>query len=216
MRLYLRVTLLLLAGFCVLNATAQIENPVKWKISNKKLSDCEYELQFTGTIDEHWHVYSLNQTEDGPQPSKVTFTSSKEYQLLGKTTENKPVKAYDKVFEMDVAYFEKTIVFKQKIKLLTDKTITITGEYEYQACTEEKCIFPPATPFEIKITGTAACLSSGSSSISPVSNEKQGAVTTAEACVCDSNAIAQAWSTKTKQPEHIETVPMPETKPAEP
>lgn len=204
MRFYLRAALLLLAGLCVLNATAQIENPVTWKINSKKISDCEYEIQFNGTIDEHWHVYSLNQTGDGPQPSKVTFNKTKDYQVIGKTTESTPVKAYDKVFEMDVAYFEKTIIFKQKIKLLTDKTITISGEYEYQACTEEKCIFPPATPFEIKLTGTAACLSSSSSTVPATGNEKSNSEK-ASAPVSDSNTIAQVLNVNDKPADSANT-----------
>lgn len=199
MRFYLRAALLLLAGLCVLSATAQIENPVTWKINSKKISDCEYELQFVGTIEEHWHVYSLNQTGDGPQPSKVIFNSTKEYQLIGKTTESKPVKAYDKVFEMDVVYFEKSVVFKQKIKLLTDKAVTISGEYEYQACTEEKCIFPPATPFEIKLTGTAACLSSGSSAAPATGNQKESTESTVTTPVSDPNLAIQSSNTKDSQ-----------------
>lgn len=159
MRFYLRVMLLVLAGFSVLSATSQIEKPVNWKFSAKKLNDCEYELQFTGTIDEHWHVYSLKKTgEDGPNPTAFMFDKSKNYELIGKPVEGTPIKTYDKVFEMDVIYFEKSVVFKQKIKLLTDKEVTINGNFEYQACTEEKCIFETDNPFEFKLTGTAACL----------------------------------------------------------
>lgn len=158
MRSPLRVMLLVLAVFGVLSATAQILKPVKWKFSNKKLNDCEYELIFTGTIDEHWHVYSLEKIgEDGPNPTQFMFDKSKDYELIGKPIEGKPVKIYDKVFEMDVAYFEKTVVFKQKVKLLTDKPVVIQGNFEYQACTEEQCIFETDNPVEFKLTGTAAC-----------------------------------------------------------
>ena len=198
MRFYFRAALLLLAGFCVLSATAQIKNPVTWKINSKKLTDCEYELQFIGTIEEHWHVYSLTQTGDGPFPSKLTFNPSKDYQLVGKTTENTPIRAFDKVFEMEVAYFEKSVIFKQKVKLLTDKALTISGEYEYQTCTEVECTFPPATAFEIKLTGSPACMSSGT--VAP--GDKSVSGTSTEACVCDSNAIFKEWSSK-KTPERI-------------
>jgi thiol:disulfide interchange protein len=200
MRFYLRAALLLLAGFCVLSATAQIEKPVKWKFSNKKLNNCEYELVFTGTIDEHWHVYSLNQKgEDGPNPSQLMFDKAKEYELVGKPTEGKPVKAYDKVFEMEVLYFEKTVVFKQKIKLLTDKSVSIIGNFEYQACTEEKCIFETDNPVEFKLTGTSECLSSSTSVIPAPGSEKSITDGTSAACACDSNAIFKAWGKKENQ-----------------
>ncbi len=193
MRNFLRNTLLLLGSFFVFGATAQIKEPVKWKITNTKLSDCEYEIKFTGTIEDHWHVYSLNQpAADGPNPAKITIKNSKGFEVVGKPTEGKSVKTYDKVFEMDVAYFEKIVVFKQKIRLLTDKPIVVSGEYEYQACTEAECIFPPPEPFEIKLTGTAACANGISASVVGIE------VGSAKACDCDSNAIFQEWSAKGK------------------
>jgi len=144
------------------------DNPVHFKMSTKKISECEYDLQFTATIDEPWHMYSLTPVNDGPNPTVFTFTKSGDYELVGKTTESKPVKEFDKVFEMNVQYFKHTATFTQRVKLKTDKKITIKGKYEYQACTEEKCIFPPADNFEFQLQGTAACLnSSTTASVNP-------------------------------------------------
>jgi thiol:disulfide interchange protein len=138
---------------------AQADNPVKWNITSKALSDCEYEIIFTGTIEKEWHVYSLNKLgDDGPMPSAITIEKSKLYEPKGKPTEGKAIKTHDKVFDVDVMFFENSVTFKQRIKLNTDKEVTVKGTYEYQACTEEKCIFPPATPFEIKLKGSASCI----------------------------------------------------------
>jgi len=169
------------------------DNPVKWKLSTKKINDCEYELIFNGTIEEHWHVYSLNKlSDDGPMPANIMVDKGVGFELVGKPTESKPIKAFDKVFEVDVMYFEKSVVFKQKIKLKTDKEIAIKGKYEYQACTEEKCIFPPATPFEFKLTGTSACVGASTenanneSIVAPIDTTTQVAT-----------AVANNTSTKT-------------------
>lgn len=189
-RSFLRLIPLIVSIFAVFTASAQIVKPATWKFTSKKFSDCEYELQITGIISEGWHIYSLNQAgDDGPQPSNLVFEKSKAYELIGKPTEGAPIKAHDKVFDMDVAYFEKTVTFKQKIKLLTDKSVTIKGNLEYQACTEVKCTFETDNPYEFKLTGTAACLSSASTSALPSLGAK-------EACVCDSNAIYQALAAK--------------------
>jgi len=148
--------LLLITSISLLKAQ---DNPVHFKMSSKKISDCEYDLQFTASIDEPWHMYSLiKAAEDGPNPTVFMFTKSADYELVGKITESKPVKEFDKVFEMNVQYFKHTATFTQRIKLKTDKKITIKGKYEYQACTEEKCIFPPADNFEFQLQGTGACL----------------------------------------------------------
>jgi thiol:disulfide interchange protein DsbD len=140
------------------------ETPVHFKFSTKKISDCEYDLQFTAAVDEPWHIYSLSPVNDGPNPTVFMFTKSADYDLVGKTTESKPIKEFDKVFEMNVQYFVKTATFTQRIKLKSDKKIIIKGKYEYQACTEEKCIFPPADVFEFSLQGTAACLNSAAGS----------------------------------------------------
>jgi len=137
--------------------TAQ-DNPVHFKFATKKISECEYDLQFIASIDETWHMYSLTPVNDGPNPTVFTFNKSADYELVGKTTESKPVKEFDKVFEMEVKYFKQTATFTQRIKLKTDKKISIKGKLEFQACTEEKCIFPPADDFEFQLQGTAACL----------------------------------------------------------
>jgi thiol:disulfide interchange protein len=150
-----KISLLLL--FITSSLLIAQESPVHFKFSTKKISDCEYDLQFTAAVDEPWHIYSLSPVKDGPNPTVFMFTKSADYDLVGKTTESKPIKEFDKVFEMNVQYFVKTATFTQRIKLKTDKKITIKGKYEYQACTEEKCIFPPADVFEFSLQGTAAC-----------------------------------------------------------
>ena len=191
---------ILLTGIFILNtSTAQIVDPVKWKLSSKKISECEYEIQFTGTIELHWHVYSLNQSgADGPMPANIFVDKSNDYEAVGKPTEGSPIKAMDKVFEMEVLYFEKTVTFKQKIKVKTDKEVVVKGKYEYQACTEEKCIFPPATPFEFKLKGSAEC---GKQGVRLVPVEGNGAN-----FIIDSEAVAKAFALKNNSATEIKKV----------
>ena len=197
MKNILRFFILLTGIFILISATAQVVDPVKWKLSSKKISDCEYEIQFTGTIETHWHVYSLNQSgADGPMPANIFVDKSNDYEVVGKPTEGTPAKAMDKVFEMEVLYFEKTVTFKQKIKLKANKDVVVKGKYEYQACTEEKCIFPPATPFEFKLKGSAECEKGGVKLI-PV---EIGAI------IIDSEAVAKAYALKNNVPSEIKEV----------
>ncbi len=190
MRKIFTLTFLLLSSIILNKASAQTDNPVKWKLSSTKISDCEYELLFEGDIANHWHVYSLTMSgDDGPMPAKITIPKNKDYELDGKATEGTPITSFDKQFEVNVAYFEKTVTFKQKIKLKSDKEITIKGTYEYQACTDEKCIFPPATPFEFKLKGTEDCAKKTSSIETAPSKEL---------CKCDTNAITEIINARSK------------------
>lgn len=168
-------------------AFSQDQLHVKWTFSTKKISDCEYELQFKGVIDEHWHLYSMYlESGDGPIATKITFNPSKDFELVGKTIESTPIKMYDKVFDMNVAYHEKNVTFKQKIRLKTDKAVVITGKYEYETCTDEMCTFPPAEDFEFKLQGTAECLKN-------VSEPTVKSGSNNDCCYCDSLALLKIW-----------------------
>lgn len=164
--------------------TAQ-DNPVHWSFSSKKISDCEYDLIFKAKIDEPWHLYSLNKAGDeGPNPTVFTFKKNSDYELIGKVKQGKPLKEFDKVFEMNVEYYKHEATFTQRIKLLTDKKIKITGKYEYQSCTEEKCIFPPADNFDFELQGTAACnTGSSATATTPTLTESTVKDSTNEAAV---------------------------------
>lgn len=177
------------------------ESPVHFKYATKKISSCEYDLQFIASIDDTWHVYSLTPVKDGPNPTTFTFTPNADYELVGKPTESKPIKEFDKVFEMNVQYFVKTATFTQRIKLKSDKKITIKGKYEYQACTEEKCIFPPADVFEFSVQGTADCLNT--TTVSGGVNLKLVENTVDSLAKADTASIAQVNTTTMTTEESV-------------
>ncbi len=161
--------LLLIVLFNLTNFFAQ-ETPVHWKFNTKKISDCEYDLQFNASIDDTWHLYSLNKAgDDGPNNTVFTFKKSPDYELVGKTTQSAPIKEFDKMFEMNVEYYKHSASFTQRIKLKSDKKINITGKYEFQACTEEKCIFPPSDEFSFTVQGSTKCISVETSSVAAAS-----------------------------------------------
>lgn len=136
----------------------------RWNQEIKKINDCEYDLIFNVSIDAGWHMYSMKKAgDDGPNPTKITFTKSSDYELVGLTKESKPIEEMDKVFEMKVLYFVGKATFTQRIKLKTDKKIKIVGKYEYQVCTDEQCKFPPAETFSFDMpAGSQSCVSGGS------------------------------------------------------
>ena len=147
----------ILCLFGVVFSLVAQEVPVHFRFSVKKIADCEYDLQFNASIDDTWHMYSLAPAKDGPNPTAFNFIKSNDYELVGNIKESKPLQAFDKVFDMTVNYFEHAATFTQRIKLKTNKKISIKGTYEYQACTEEKCIFPPSENFEFPLEGSPNC-----------------------------------------------------------
>lgn len=133
-------------------AYAQIEHPVTWAYAAKKTSATEATLLLKATIQPGWHIYSLNVKEGGPIKTSFTFAKSKDYELIGKPVEPKPVTKYEESFKMDVSYFEKEVIFQQKIKLKHGASASaVKGQLEYMVCNDKKCLPPEDIDFSIPL-----------------------------------------------------------------
>jgi hypothetical protein len=132
-------------------AHAQIEAPVKWSYAAKRLSNTEAVVFLRATIQDGWHIYSQNVKEGGPIKTSFTFSPSNEYSLSGRTTEPAAITKYEKVFSMDVSYFEKTVTFQQKIKLKSANVSIVKGKLEYMTCNDKKCLPPDDIDFSIPL-----------------------------------------------------------------
>ncbi|MBZ4190761.1 MULTISPECIES: protein-disulfide reductase DsbD N-terminal domain-containing protein [Bacteroidota] len=139
-------------AFVFLSATSfgQILKPVKWSYAAKRTSDKEAVLLLKATIENGWHIYSLSVPKDGPQPTSFSFQSSKSYQLNGKVLAAKPIVKHDPTFDMQVGYYEKSVVFQQKVKL-TDQSPTVKGTLTYMVCNDKQCLPPEEVAFSIPV-----------------------------------------------------------------
>ncbi len=130
---------------------AQIESPVKWSYAAKKISSTEAVVFLKATIQDGWHIYSLNVKDGGPIKTPFTFSPSKLYSTLGNTLEPTPETKYEKSFSMNVSYFEKSVIFQQKIKLKSPDAKVVTGKLEYETCNDMKCLPPEDIDFSIPL-----------------------------------------------------------------
>jgi len=135
---------------CTITVKAQIETPVKWSYASKKISQTEAVVMLKATIDEGWHIYSVNQRKGGPVKTSFKFKSSKDYVRLGKVTEPEPQTAFNSTFGINVSSFEKEVIFQQKFKLKARET-TIKGSLEYMACNDHQCLSPETIQFSIPV-----------------------------------------------------------------
>ncbi|MFC3199164.1 protein-disulfide reductase DsbD N-terminal domain-containing protein [Parapedobacter deserti] len=135
--------------FCALGY-GQILDPVKWSYAAKKVSKDEAVLFLKADIDAGWHLYSQHVDEGGPVKTTFAFAPSGQYELVGKTAEPQPIKKYEEVFGMEVAYFEKQAVFQQRIKLKAGQTV-VKGTVEYMVCDDQQCLPPDERTFAITV-----------------------------------------------------------------
>ena len=133
-----------LCSFLVFGVTlnAQVLDPVEWTTSVEKISDTEYDLISTASIDSGWHLYSQNVPDNGPIPTTFLYKANGNYELIGKTTEEKGHTIDDPVFQMVIKFFEDKAEFRQRIKILNQEVSIVEGEVEYMVCDDEKCLPP--------------------------------------------------------------------------
>ena len=135
-------------------AFAQIQDPVQFKTELKTISDTEIQIVFTGTIDEGWHVYSTDLPEGGPISATFNTDKMEGLELDGKLIpQGKEIENYDKMFEMNVRYFEDKATFIQKLKV-TAANYFIEGYLQYGSCNDENCL--PPTDIEFSFSGKGA------------------------------------------------------------
>jgi DsbC/DsbD-like thiol-disulfide interchange protein len=132
-------------------ADAQINNPVLWTYSAKKIADKTYELHITATIGSNWHLYAQDAGE-GPVPTQITFTANPLIKLDGKVKEvGKMEKSFDKNFNSTLKFYANKVDFVQKIKVKSAIATVIKGSVNYMVCNDKQCLPPKDVPFSIKV-----------------------------------------------------------------
>ena len=124
---------------------AQIQNPVSWIATSKKINDKTYEIHLTANIKKGWHIYSQSTPEGGPIPTNVSFTKNPLLTLEGKTKElGKLEQRHEELFGVDVKQFSNKIDFVQVVKLKAPVKTSVDVAVEFMVCDDKQCL-PPAT-----------------------------------------------------------------------
>ena len=181
---------LLLFALVSVTAMAQFQNPVKFSVEQKKISDSEFELVFTGKIDAGWHVYSTDIAEGGPTAATVDFDVKKGAEPVGKLTPAGKVHAkFDEMFGMDVTYMEGTAVFVQKMKI-TAPEYEVKGYLTFGACNDQNCIPPTTVDFSYSGKGVAAKAEKKPEAVEKKNADKQDQQETIDAPAPEKDQVA--------------------------
>ena len=128
--------------FAALMVNAQMAKPVHMSSKLKTNGTAEGEIVFSGSIDPGWHVYSTGLGSDGPISATFHVDKKDGVELVGKLMpRGKEIAKFDKMFEMNLRYFEGSVTFVQKVKF-TKPEYAIDGYLEYGACNDESCLPP--------------------------------------------------------------------------
>jgi thiol:disulfide interchange protein DsbD len=146
-RLILTVLLILTALF---PSNAQLQDPVHFSATTKRVSPTSIVITFKGNIDAGWHVYSTNIGAGGPTPATFHFDKQQNVETDGPLQALGAAKTVmDPVFNMKVTYFEGHATFVQKLKI-TAKDFSAKGYLEYGSCNDQNCMPPTQVEFSVK------------------------------------------------------------------
>lgn len=139
------------AFFLVASASAQIENPLTWTYTAKKVSDKVYDVLVTATIAPKWHVYAQDAGE-GPEPTTFSFAKNPLLTLDGKVKEIGTLeKEYDKNFNSVLKFYSTKVNFVQRVKLKSNATTVVKGTVTFMVCNDQKCLPPKEIPFSVMV-----------------------------------------------------------------
>ena len=129
-------------------AQGQMVDPVHFTSKLKMLKDGEAEIVFSATIDNGWHVYSTDMGNDGPISATFNVVKMEGAEKVGKLKpRGNVIKQFDKLFGMELRFFEKKAEFVQRIRF-TKAKYTIDCYLEFGACNDEMCLPPTEVAFK--------------------------------------------------------------------
>jgi len=150
MRKYLRTIITSIAAAFLWGAAAFAQAPdatATWKVTSKPAGEGEYELVFTATIENGWHIYT---TDNQYNPTTLELEPGQGFSPVGEFKQvSKPA-----MFKNEEVFFNEA-VFSQKVKL-NGENATVSGEITWSGCNDQFCAAPEHWEFSVPLGGGSA------------------------------------------------------------
>ena len=102
-----------------------------------------YDVYLKAQLQKPWHIYSQKMHSGGPIPSAIHFDKNSYTTLLGPTIENgKLLSKYESVFNINVKYYEDSVIFKQRLKVSSNSQMRVSGKVDFMICSQKQCLPP--------------------------------------------------------------------------
>ncbi|MBK9398471.1 MAG: thioredoxin family protein [Saprospiraceae bacterium] len=134
------------AELAIKTPETQVENsgimqPVNWTASISKDGSGNPVIRLIASIDKGWHIYSLNNKEDGPIPMSFMLDKDTKGEIDKNIIENAKdkTKAFDKFFNVNVTTIDNSAEYILTLKN-TEEGKMIFGTADYMSCNEKTCV----------------------------------------------------------------------------
>jgi len=138
---------LLVSVFALASVAGAAEDPVQWTLTfdAKSAAPGSHVLaKFTGTIQPHWHVYSMTTPPGGPNPTIASIAENPAVAGF-KIYQAKPERKLDPSFGIDTETFAGQYELFFDVELKKDAapgSTEITANVRYQSCNDTICLPP--------------------------------------------------------------------------
>lgn len=174
------------------------DGPVSWKMSIADKGNGEIELVANATVAPGWHLYDTQIPDGGPFPTSISIDEIKGAVAVGTfhAVNSKLHKDFDKVFEMEIGYYEKTATFVQKFKITDKSKFVLKGDIRAQACNDRECT--PPIPIDFSFTSgnlpASVTVSTDAKDVQIATTESTDTIATA-----NTDSISQAQTTDSQK-----------------
>jgi thiol:disulfide interchange protein DsbD len=129
-------------------ASAPPKSIVQWHVKSQPTAAVaaggRFDVTVSGNIDPGWHVYALEEPEDGPVATIVGLSEGDPANLL-RVTEGTPKMVSDPIFQQSTGLFESTVDFTLHLQLAKGLGAGIHPLHvliRFQSCDNHVCLAP--------------------------------------------------------------------------
>ncbi len=131
---------------------AQIQDPVNWTATSKKIADKTYEIHLIANIEDGWHIYSQTTPAGGPIPTNISFTKNPLLVLQGTAKEVGKLEQHNEpLFGVDVKQFSDKVDFVQVVKVKASVKTSMSVSVEFMVCNDRQCLPPTTKKFTVAL-----------------------------------------------------------------
>lgn len=132
----------------IILSAQEADAPIKWQVTVKMNSVNEGTVTFKARIQKGWHLYGMKLPAGGPKSTMIDLSESTGVSFIGDLTPDRaPVKVHDKMFDMDLNWWDADIAIRRKFKLDDAKSAKISGKITYMGCNDQTCSPPEVFNF---------------------------------------------------------------------
>ncbi len=131
------IVLLVIAALLTLGEVAAQE--VHWTVKADSIVGERYRLLFDAEIPLGYHMYDIGPSVGGPMPTTIAVSATGA-EVDGEVIAlDKPHREFDPIFNMEIAYYERSARFAQWIRL-TEAGADVKAQIDWQICRQGACV----------------------------------------------------------------------------